>query len=248
MTAGGALRRLAAMTLTLWIAAAPRATAGPPFVTDDPEPTDTGHWEIYNFVTTTHAAGATLGQGGFDINYGGARNLQLSATIPVDYQSGLAPAVGDIELAAKYRFVRQAPGTWLPDISFFPRVFTPTAPRRFGPRVASLFLPVWAQKDFGEWSLFGGGGYQINPGADGRNAWLTGLAITRAVGKRLTLGVEAYHQTPVTRDDRPFTGLNLGVIYRLTEHWSLLGAAGPGLQNAAHQGLYNTYISLEATY
>ena len=30
------------------------AVAGPPFLTDDPQPTDTGHWEIYNFVQGAH--------------------------------------------------------------------------------------------------------------------------------------------------------------------------------------------------
>ena len=42
-TALGALG-LAVMAL---IVAPDRATAGPPFLTDDPEPTETGHWDIY---------------------------------------------------------------------------------------------------------------------------------------------------------------------------------------------------------
>ena len=39
-----------AMALTLLVALASEASAGPPFVSDDPEPTDTGYWEIYNFA------------------------------------------------------------------------------------------------------------------------------------------------------------------------------------------------------
>ena len=27
----------------------PLALAGPPFITDDPEPVDPGHWEVYAF-------------------------------------------------------------------------------------------------------------------------------------------------------------------------------------------------------
>jgi len=100
----------AALALAL---AAPAARAGPPYVTDDPEPTDTGHWEIYNFITATHTPGDTSGQGGFDINYGAAKDLQLTAVIPIDLESGARAGLGDIELAVKYRFLHQADGSRL---------------------------------------------------------------------------------------------------------------------------------------
>ena len=63
---------------------------------------------------------------------------------------------------------------------------------RHGP--VRILLPVWAQKDFGPWSLFGGGGYTINPGAGNRNFWQSGLALTRNVTPRLSLGAEITHQ------------------------------------------------------
>lgn len=40
------LRLAAALAL---MSAAP-VWAGPPYITDDPVPTDTGHWEIYGFA------------------------------------------------------------------------------------------------------------------------------------------------------------------------------------------------------
>jgi hypothetical protein len=43
--------------------------AGPPYVTDDPQPTDTGHWEIYDFAAGVGTPGDLTGEGGFDINY-----------------------------------------------------------------------------------------------------------------------------------------------------------------------------------
>jgi hypothetical protein len=236
--------RLAAGAVVLLLLAAP-AAAGPPFVTDDPEPTDLGHWEIYNFAAASHTPGDTAGQAGVDLNYGGARDLQLTATLPLDFETGRPTGVGDIELAAKYRFLHQAEGSPMPDVAFFPRLFTPTAR---GAQRFSLLLPVWAQKDFGKWSVFGGGGYDINPGPDNRNFWQSGIALQRTVTDRLTLGAELYHQTADATDARDFTGLNLGVIYKLSDHWSLLGAAGPGLQNARQGGQYNVYFSLEATY
>ena len=69
------------------------ATAGPPYLTDDPEPTDYPHFEIYTFTNGTATRDGTSGEGGIDFNYGGAPNLQLTATIPAGYSvlsSGLS--------------------------------------------------------------------------------------------------------------------------------------------------------------
>ena len=94
------------------LATASPAVAGPPFFSDDPEPTDFLHWEIYGFFAGTNLTGGTGGESGFDINYGGAKDLQLTTVIPLDYQRGPGThvALGDIELAAKYRFLRAETG------------------------------------------------------------------------------------------------------------------------------------------
>ncbi len=231
----------------LALAAAP-ACAGPPYVTDDPEPTDLGHWEVYNFIAVVGAAGGSSGQGGVDANYGAAKDLQLTVVAPLDFQSGLETGPGDLQLAAKYRILHQSDGPLGVDLSLFPRVFAPTAPARFGPRTASLFLPVWMEKDFGPWSVFGGGGYQINPGRDNRNFWQSGLAVARAFGETASLGAEVYHQTPNTAEGRAFTGLNFGATLKASPHWSILLSAGPGVQNAREGGEYDAYFALEATY
>jgi hypothetical protein len=225
------------------------AAAGPPFVTDDPAPTDLGRWEIYGFARGADALGATAGEAGLDLNYGAYKDLQLTAVIPLDFETGAAGhlGLGDVELAAKYRFLHQKDGTPTPDLAVFPRVFLPTSGSHGSGR-ASLLLPIWAQKDFGQWSVFGGGGYDINPGPGQRNFWVSGLAIQRAVSDRLSLGAELYHQTPDAADAKPYTGLNLGLTYRVTDHWSLLGAAGPGLQNAREGGRYDFYVALKADY
>jgi hypothetical protein len=237
-----------AAILALAIVGSGPAAAGPPFVTDDPEPTDSGHWEIYNFVSATRAGGVTSGQAGLDINYGGAKDLQLTAVLPIDDLAGTRAGLGDIELAVKYRVLRQGPNPWIPEIAVFPRIVTPTAPRRLGGGEAGAFLPLWAQWSLGRWSLFGGGGYDLNPGLGHHGYWQSGLTLTRAVTGRLTLGVEVYHQTPDTLNGAPFTGLNAGAIYRLSKYWSLLAAAGPGVQNSRREGLYDVYLALEATY
>ena len=48
--------RLAFLIAALVLAsAAVPARAGPPYLTDDPDPTDLGHWEIYAFTTGEHS-------------------------------------------------------------------------------------------------------------------------------------------------------------------------------------------------
>ena len=224
--------------LAILLCAAP-ALAGPPFVTDDPQPTDTGHWEIYNFALGSHIAGETDGAAGFDINYGGAKDLQLTAVLPLNYQTGTGGTVGlgNIELAAKYKFLHQADGSILPDVAFFPRAFVPTAGRRFGTRRLSLLLPLWAQKDFGPWSLFGGGGYTINPGAGNRDYWQSGLALTRTVTPRLSLGAEITYQGPDAAGARSTTALGAGGIFHVAGPFSLLFSGGPVFEHRGGTGV-----------
>lgn len=243
------LASVATAALTVAALATRTANAGPPFVTDDPEPTDPGRWEIYNFVSGRHIAGQTAGQAGFDINYGGAKDLQLTTVVPLDYSrtTRTDASLGGIELAAKYRFLHQRRSTLLPDVAFFPRLITPTAGARFGTGKLNVFLPLWAQKDVGPWSLFGGG-YMINPGLRQRDFWLNGIGVSRSIGKQLSIGAEAYHQTRDADDSWSSTGFNLGALYRLSRHWSLIGSAGAAIENARDKDGYSCYFALKADY
>lgn len=230
--------------------AAGPASAGPPYVTDDPEPTDTGHWEDRVFVLGGHTPGETAGQTGLDINYGAAKDLQLTLYAPLDYDhaAGTRAEAGDIQLSVKYRFLHQNDHGPIPDVSLFPAVSLPTAGRAFDPGRVSLFLPIWMQKDFGSWSTFGGGGWDINPGVGHRNYALLGWAVTRQVTKRLNLGVEVYHQTPASVGEHAFTAVAPGAILQLTSHWAVMASAGPGIQNARQQGQFVFYSALQLTY
>jgi hypothetical protein len=230
------------------IVAAYPAHAGPPFVTDDPEPTERGHWEIYNYVSGVGTPGAVAGSAGLDLNYGGAKDLQLTSTIPIGYQTGASAGLGDIELAVKYRFLHQRAGSILPDVAFFPRVSFPTGGLIYGTGRTQFLAPLWAEKDFGAWSLFGGVGYTLNPGGGQRNYWISGAALTRTMTPRFSLGAEVYHQTHTDAEGRDFTGVNLGALYRFTPHWSLIGAGGPGVQNPQRGGDYDFYVALKADY
>ena len=116
----------------------------------------------------------------------------------------------------------------MPDVAVFPRLFVPTASAQFGPPAFNLFLPVWAQKDWGKWSFFGGGGYGINPGPGNRDFWLTAWRSSRDVTDRLRSAPNFSTRPPHAEGDRAFTAINGGAIYKLTDHWSLLVSGGPG--------------------
>jgi len=246
-------KAVACMAALGWALTPLSALAGPPYLTDDPQPTDPGHWEIYNFAQGAVADGVLQGEAGLDLNYGAAKDLQLTAVLPVGFYddrgvsaAGLRTGTGMIELAVKYEFLHQRDGSWTPDVSVFPRVLIPTE-HNFGYSRANLFLPIWAEKDVGPWSIFGGGGYELNPGPGARNFWQGGLAVNREVNRRLQLGVEVYGQTADAAVADGYTALNAAAICKLTAHWSLLGSAGPTWTAAGGHGQV-FYLSLKADY
>lgn len=205
------------------------AWAGPPFLTDDPEPTETGHWEIYAPAFDAAGKGRDYeGAAGAELNYGAAPNVQVTVGLPVSYvhgSGGLESGRGDLEVSVKYRFFHdEAKGI---SVAAFPGLTLPTASHGLGAgRVTALF-PVWAQKDAGPWSVFGGGGYAINPGPGNRNYWTAGLAVSRQISERLLIGVEADRQGADTDNGRASTSLGIGAILQLKKPFRILASAGP---------------------
>lgn len=239
------MNRKAALALTVLatLAAIP-AFAGPPYDTDDPEPTDFRHWEIYSFIAGSGFRGGTDGALGLDLNYGAVPDVQLTATVPMAFTHDIATRIGagNLELGVKYRFFHNdAAGV---SIAAFPRVIVPSGGHRFGTGRAAFQLPLWAQKDMGPWSLFGGGGYTFNPGSGNRNYWKGGVALTREVTPRLTLGAEATHQGPDARDAGAATTLGLGGTWRIRKPMSLLFSAGPGFERGTRQAQAHAYAAL----
>lgn len=226
------------------------AAAGPPYLSDDPEPTDYQHFEVYTFANGTAARDGVNGESGIDFNYGGAPNLQLTATLPEAYDfPASGPAVagpGNIELAAKYRFLTQDIAGL--DVAIFPRVFLPSASSNVGDQHASFFFPIWMEKDWEQWSAFGGGGCEINRGGGSQDFCQMGLVITRQVISNLQLGVEVFHQTPDTQGGAATTSAGVGARYDLNDHYHLLGYVGRGIQNAEATDRLNWYTSILFTF
>jgi hypothetical protein len=235
------VKRLAALLLA---AAAAPAWAGPPYLTDDPAPTDTGHWEIYGFTAAEGHRSDIDTDAGFDLNYGAIKDVQLTATLPLSFthaaQEGWHGGAGDAELAVKYRFVSDERSGF--SAAIFPRVILPTASHSPGEK-ARFLLPLWLQKDFaGGTSVFGGGGYMINPGAGNRDFWQGGIAVTQDVGKKLSVGAEVIRQGSDALGGTSQTRAGLGAIVQLTEHYALLFSGGPTW--ADHRTGYHAYAAL----
>jgi hypothetical protein len=251
--AGALAMRYAAVLAILaasFIGAMP-AVAGPPYVTDDPQPTDEGHYEIYGFAGGTTTQDGNGGGAGFDLNYGAAKDLQLTMVLPLAFDGPRGGPVvtgfGNVEIAAKYKFLHQEDVGL--DVAIFPRLIVPTrSDPALGEGRPSLFIPIFAQKDFGDWSIFGGGGCTLASGRSAPDFCQMGLTVTRRVTDSLQLGVELYHQTPDVKGARHMTGIGVGAIYDINPHYHLMASAGPGIQNADATNEATWYAALLFTY
>lgn len=218
--------------------------AGPPYLTDDPVPTDLGHWELYAF-TAGEGHRSTIDEDvGLDLNYGPVHEVQLTATLPMSFshspQDGWRSGSGDVELGVKYRFLHDEKDGL--SAAIFPRTILPTATHSPSEKTR-LLLPVWAGKDFtGGTSVFGGGGFTINPGAGNRDFWQAGIAATHDLTKKVSIGAEITRQGADTKDGTAQTRLGIGSIIQLSDHYALLFSGGPTW--ADHRTSYRFYAAL----
>jgi len=196
--------------------------AGPPFVTDDPEPSEYRHWEIVAASQNSKDRDGLSGTAPhFEINYGVWPNVQLHLIVPLSYISpnddSFHYGFGDMELGVKYRFIQET--NLVPQVGTFPLVDVPTgnSSRGLGSGHVKAFIPIWIQKSWGPWTTFGGGGYWINPGSDNKNYWFVGWAVQRDLSKTVTLGGELFYTTPKMKGDSSQTGFNVGGILNFTE-------------------------------
>jgi hypothetical protein len=230
------------------------AIAGPPFIIDDPEPAEYRHWEV------NYALMGSLVQGGgvgtlpnIDANYGALPDLQLHIQPQLAYVRtpvGTQFGIGDTEIGAKYRFIEEDDEGWRPMVSFYPLFEIPTGDRKrgLGDGVGRTFLPIWAQKTIGKWTVYGGAGYGINPGAEGKNAWFVGGVALYQVTETLQFGGEVFLQTAEEPGGKSSPGFNLGGQFDLTDDYHLLFSAGRGLANQATTNRFSAYLALQVIY
>jgi hypothetical protein len=237
----------ALIAATLWVVGAGDAAAGPPFA-DDPEPVELHHWELYLATQTARDHEGWSGTAPhIEVNYGLVSNLQLHVIAPSAYDvpkgQRATAGFGDMELGIKFRFLQEH--KWTPMIGMFPLVELPTASRpHLGNPSTQVFVPVWLQKSFGQWTTYGGWGTWLDTGDASRHWWFFGVQLQRKFGKHVALGAEIYHETPETRGARTDTPFNVGAIFNITDDHHLLVSAG---RSIVGQTLFQAYFAYQLT-
>jgi hypothetical protein len=216
--------------------------AGPPFDTDDPDPTEYRNYEIYSGVTT-HVDGPTsTSEFPFlEVNYGLMPNVQFSVHIGAAQQTAadIAPAYGyeDSQMGLKVRFIQET--SCSPQVSFYPQVTYATGGTAVGQGHGTLFLPMWAQKTIGKVTVFGGGGYDFDKDASGTGDWQAGIAATTPVTKDDTIGMEFTRTSP--HDAYQQSDIGFGMIHSLGATHALLFSAGRSFTSQPHYRAYAAY-------
>ena len=226
--------------------------AGPPFRTDDPVPVPFRHGELYLFSTGTFDGTGAAGIGpAVEFNYGIFPNTQFHIVFPVAFNAPKAAPThagyGDTEIGIKYRFMEQS--GMMPDIGIFPLVEAPTgsAAKDLGNGRAQFYLPLWLQKDIGNWTIYGGAGYWINPGTGNKNWDFSGILVQYNFSEDFFLGAEVFHQTPSSIDTPTDTGLHIGGGVPIVKNTLILWSceAGNGITAYKHfsyyLGIYQTF-------
>jgi len=223
------------------------ASAGPPYITDDPEPVEYQHWEVYVASLFTKQPDAwTSTAPHLEVNYGPLQNLQVHVIAPLALyapnKGATSYGYSDTELGTKFRFVQE--GDWMPQIGTYPMLELPTGShsRNLGSGYLQMFLPIWLQKSMGKWTAYGGGGYWINPGPQNHNWYFTGLVIQRQGLPNLTPGIEIFHGIEEEVGGPHATGINLGLIWDLSGLHHILLSAGPAFDGQNQLQGYFAYI------
>lgn len=224
--------------------------AGPPFVTDDPEPVDYQHWEFYIASQHTKTSDGWSGTAPyFDMNYGVVPNVQLHLIAPLAYDAPSGGTMhygyGDTELGVKFRFIQET--EHLPQVGIYPLMEFPTGNELhgLGSGHVQAFLPLWLQKSFGDWTIYGGGGYGIDPGAGNENWGFGGVVAQKQIKKNFLLGTEIYNRTTMETGGRDDTAFNIGTVIDFTEHQHFLFSAGRSIYGPTD---FQVYVAYQFTF
>jgi hypothetical protein len=249
-------RALRVLLVLLALCLASPAVAGAPFFTDDPQTPASGHFEFDIAARLFDRAGETAGVLPYvEVDYGRTDRLAAHALIANAFDhtagDGTRLGFGDAELGAKYRFIGQGEGGSPVAAAIYPTILAPSGDSTKGLSDGHIrvFLPLWMQRNLGEWAVFGGGGYWINTGTELRNSWFFGLGALRPVTENLSLGGEIFHATPDRTGAVRVTGFNLGAAYELgTDHrHRMLVAAGSGILKRAMADRLTVFLGYQLT-
>lgn len=204
--------------------------AGPPFVTDDPEPPPPGGWEInVPFILERTPGKTEMDAPLFDLNYG-LPNVQLKLEIPVEVVRedgvGTAAGAGDLVLGIKWRFLNNEQSQV--QLGTYPQVLVPTGDhaRGVGQGQPAYLLPFLVQKSWRKWTVYGDVGYWWQTGAETRDYVYAGAVVEHQINERLELGVELLGNSPKERGGRSELAFNIGGTWKVNKHLNLLFSGG----------------------
>jgi len=220
--------------------------AGPPFLTDDPEPIDYHHWEFYLASQMTwdgEGVSGTAPHG--EINFGAFHDMQIHLILPVAFNKpktgSTSFGLGDIELGLKYRFIHETSS--MPQIGIFPLLEIPSGDpaRQLGSGDVRLSLPLWLQKSWGAWTAYGGGGYLAAIAPNQADSWFTGCEGQRDISHFVTLGAEAFGKIVPSARSSDEVAFNAGAILNFSDSDHFLFSAGRDIVGQGNFFLYAAY-------
>ncbi len=204
--------------------------AGPPFVTDDPEPPPPGGWEInVPFILERTPGSTEMDAPLFDFNYG-LPDVQLKFEFPIkivhEDSDGTTAGAGDLLLGVKWRFLNNDQSQF--QLGIYPQLLLPTGDhaRGLGEGRLAFVLPLVAQKNWEKWTLYGNVGFWWQTAAETRDYVYAGAVLEREINERLTLGAELFGNSPKERGSRSDVAFNLGGTWQLNKHVNLLFTGG----------------------
>lgn len=210
--------------------------AGPPFLTDDPQPVDYMHWEFYVSSIQQYSGNdvdATLPH--FEINYGLIPDIQVHLIVPMQYtkrESSKEYSYVNTELGVKYRFISNDDTSF--QVGIFPIAEVPTGKKvtLAGENKLQVFLPLWIQINSGKFTSYGGAGYWSNPGTGNKNWVYAGWQGQYDFSETVTLGGELFYHTADANDSEAEVGFNLGGYININEHNHILFSVGHNITGA----------------
>ncbi len=194
----------------LLLAAAAPSRAQQPFVTDDAEVTDAGHWHFqysneYDVLQKSAYPNLRQDWQNFVFQYGLAHHIEVNVDFPlilIENGDGLRNqfGFGDIDFAAKWKILEEAPGSKSPAFTVNAAVELPTGNEynQLGSGLADYGVNLILQKSLSPVTLL-----HVNAGIQFAGNTQTGVVGIHTPGHILSSGVS------VTRDVSPV--LHLGI-------------------------------------
>jgi hypothetical protein len=220
--------------------------ASPPFDANDAMITASGHTELYMFNEFEGLGKDFAGVTGLDLTHGITDWMQFGVVLPLHYDhvggAKWRSGFGDIEVNTKIKLLKQENAGIT--LAIEPSMTLPTAKQGFGAGKVSAFLPVWVQHDMGQWSIYGGGGYHINPGAGAHNNWTGSIVVTHDVTDKFMIGLEATREGPDAEDAVASSALRLGASYSFNDHAALLLSGGLRFEQGGGTPRFHGYLAV----